>query len=92
MGCAVSARGKALKISLAVYRLRQRMLSFGEAFGCASLHVFDRGGVMPHSDDGDGVEGAVGGSVSAPAEAVTVAGASAAGWLGSNTAEFGEGG
>jgi hypothetical protein len=56
------------------------------------LYVFDGGGVVSHSDDGDGVEGAVGGSVSAPAETVSAVAASAAGWLGSNTAEFGEGG
>lgn len=46
---------------------------------------------MSHSDDGDGVEGAVGSAVSAPAEPVAAVGASAAGGLWCDSAEFGEG-
>ncbi len=48
--------------------------------------------VVAHADDGDDVEGAVGGSVAAAAESVPAAGAAAAGRLWGDAAEFGEGG
>jgi hypothetical protein len=47
--------------------------------------------VVSHADDRDDVERAVGCSVTAAAESVTTGGASAAGGLGCDTAEFGEG-
>src|SRR6478752_3421157 len=66
-------------------------LAFAEALGGASFDVVAGWLVMAHPDDRDDVEGAVRGPVSSAAEAVTSAGASAAGGLGSDSAELGKG-
>jgi len=65
--------------------------ALGQAFGGAALDVVAGGLVVPNADDRDDVERAVGCSVAAAAESVTTGGASAAGWLGCDAAEFGEG-
>ena len=66
-------------------------LAFAEAFGGASFDVVAGGLVVAHPDDGDDVEGAVRGPVSAAAEAVTAGGSAAAGGLRGDAAELGEG-
>ena len=66
-------------------------LSFAEAFGGAALDVVDGGLVAPHSDQGDDVEGAVGGAVASSAESVSSGGAAAAGGLWRDAADLREG-
>ena len=66
-------------------------LAFAQSFGGAALDVVAGGLVVPDADDGDDVERAVGGTVTAAAEPVTAGGSSAAGRLWCDTAEFGEG-
>jgi hypothetical protein len=66
-------------------------LAFAEAFGGAAGDVVAGGLVVSHPDDGDDVEGAVGGAVAASAEAVAAGGSAAAGRLGCDAAELGEG-
>jgi hypothetical protein len=65
-------------------------LAFAESLGGAAFDVVAGGLVVAYADDGDDVEGAVGGSVAAAAESVTTAGASAAGGLGRDSTELGE--
>ena len=55
--------------------------SLAEAFSGAAFDVVAGGLMVPHPDDGDDVEGAVGGPVAAAAEPVSAGGASAACWL-----------
>src|ERR1700733_5655737 len=57
----------------------------------AALPVVAGGLVVAESDQGDGVQGVVGGAVAAAVEAVAV-GAAAAGGYGCGAAEVGEGG
>ena len=66
-------------------------LAFGQALGGAAFDVGAGGLVVAHPDDGDDVEGAVGGSVAAAAEPVPAGGAAAAGWLWGDAAQLGEG-
>jgi hypothetical protein len=56
-------------------------LAFAESFGGAALDVVAGGLVVPHADDRNDVERAVGRSVTAAAESVTTGGPSAARWL-----------
>ncbi len=65
--------------------------AFAESFSGAALDIVAGGLMVSQSDDGDDVEGAVGGTVPAAAEPVSPGGSSAAGGLGCDTAEFGEG-
>lgn len=67
-------------------------LAFAQAFGGAPLDVVAGRLVATHPDDRDDVEGTVCGAVAAAAEPVSAAGASAAGRLGRDAAELGEGG
>src|SRR5215212_997490 len=66
-------------------------LAFAETFDGSSLHVVPGGWWVAHADDGDDVKGAVSGPVAAAAETVPAAGASAAGRLWGDAAEFGKG-
>src|SRR4029450_9191356 len=65
-------------------------LAFAEALGGAAREVGTSRRVVAHPDDGHDVQGAVGVSGAAAAEPVAAVGAAAAGWLGGDTAEFGE--
>src|ERR1700722_8124451 len=65
-------------------------LAFGESFRGPPVDVVEVGLVPAHPDDGDHVEGAVGGRVAAAAEAVPAGGAAAAGGLRGDAAELGE--
>src|SRR5215204_4798127 len=67
-------------------------LAFGSSLGGATLDVIACGLMVAHSDDGHDVKGAVCCSISAPAESMAARGAAAAGWLGCDAAELGEGG